>query len=103
MNNLFTTASGAFAAPGTLSKARLSPKAAFYLQMSIAVSFLAGSSVPTPLYSTYQAQWGFSPVMVTVVFGIYAVAVLGALLTVGSLSDYVGRRPVLMIASFVQA
>jgi MFS family permease len=95
--------STAISVTGTRSRPQLSPAAAFYLQMSIAVSFLAGSSVPTPLYSTYQAQWGFSPVMVTVVFGIYALAVLAALLTVGSLSDYVGRRPVLMIASFAQA
>ena len=30
------------------------------------------------------------------VFGIYALAVLAALLIVGSLSDHVGRRPVLL-------
>src|SRR4051812_6801220 len=81
----------------------LSRRAAFYLQVSIAVSFLAGSSAPTPLYAVHQAQWGFSPITVTLVFGIYAVAVLAALLVAGSLSDYVGRRPVLIAASFVQA
>jgi len=37
------------------------------------------------------------------VFGIYALAVLAALLTVGSLSDYVGRRPVLLSAIVIQA
>jgi predicted MFS family arabinose efflux permease len=83
--------------------ARLSPRAAFYLQASIAMFFLAGSSAPSPLYPVYQAAWGFSPVVITVVFGIYAVAVLVSLLTVGSLSDHVGRRPVLLVATLMQA
>jgi MFS family permease len=82
---------------------RLPASAAFYLQVSIAVFFLAGSSAPTPLYAVYQEKWGFSPITTTVVFGVYAVAVLAALLTVGSLSDYVGRRPVLFVAVVVQA
>jgi MFS family permease len=81
---------------------RLPARAAFYLQASIVVLFLAGSSAPTPLYSVYQAEWGFSPITVTVVFGVYALAVLGALLTVGSLSDHIGRRPVLLVAIALQ-
>ncbi|HSY39333.1 MAG TPA: MFS transporter, partial [Polyangia bacterium] len=64
---------------------------------------LAGSSAPTPLYALYQAAWGFSPITITVVFGIYALAVLAALLVVGSLSDYVGRRPILFAATLLQA
>jgi len=77
---------------------RLPAGAAFALQVSIVVFFLASSAAPTPLYALYQARWGFSPITTTVVFGIYAVAVLAALLTVGSLSDHVGRRPVLLAA-----
>jgi MFS family permease len=68
----------------------------------LAISFLAGSSAPTPLYAIYQARWGFSPIMTTVVFGIYAIAVLGSLLTIGRLSDHVGRRPVLIAATSIQ-
>lgn len=75
---------------------------AFFLQASIVVSFLAGSSAPTPLYAVYQAAWGFSPVTVTLVFGVYALAVLAALLFFGAVSDYVGRRPVLFVAALVQ-
>jgi predicted MFS family arabinose efflux permease len=82
---------------------RLGPTASFYLLASIILFFLAGSSAPTPLYAVYQAQWGFSPITVTLVFGIYALAVLAMLLVVGSLSDYVGRRPVLIAATIVQA
>jgi predicted MFS family arabinose efflux permease len=64
---------------------------------SITVSFLAASSAPTPLYATYQRAWGFSPLTTTVVFGVYALALLAALLSVGRLSDHVGRRPVLLV------
>jgi MFS family permease len=85
------------------STRRMSPTAAFYLKTSIAVSFLAGSSAPTPLYPLYQAEWGFSSIVMTIVFGIYALAVLSALLVVGRLSDHVGRRPVLLVATFAQA
>ena len=76
---------------------------AFYLQASIIVSFLAASSAPTPLYATYQASWGFSALTVTVIFGIYAFVFLAALLTVGALSDHVGRRPIVLVAIILQA
>lgn len=82
---------------------RLSKPAAFILQASITLSFLAGSSAPTPLYAVYQAAWGFSPITVTAVFGIYALTVLATLLVTGSLSDHVGRRPVLLAATLLQA
>src|SRR6188768_1429733 len=83
--------------------ARLSERGAFVLLASLAVSFLAGSSAPTPLYALYQARWGFSPIVTTLVFGSYALAVLVSLLTVGRLSDHVGRRPVLVVATLLQA
>ena len=76
----------------------LSPTVAFGLLASILVMLLASSSAPTPLYATYQAQWGFSAITITVVFGVYAVAVLLSLPVFGALSDHVGRRPVLVTA-----
>ena len=82
---------------------RLSQGTAFYLQASIILFFLAGSCAPSPLYAVYQAAWGFTPITITLVFGIYAFAVLAALLVFGSLSDYVGRRPVLLVATLIQA
>jgi MFS family permease len=45
---------------------------------------------------------GFSPITVTVIFGIYAISVLTALLFVGRLSDHLGRRPVLIAATAAQ-
>ncbi len=81
----------------------LPARVAFGLLTSILVTLLASSSAPTPLYATYQARWGFSPVTITVIFGVYAVAVLASLLVAGSLSDHVGRRPMLISALCAQA
>ncbi|WFE99980.1 MFS transporter [Micromonospora sp. WMMD964] len=83
-------------------RARLSPRVSLLLLASILVSFLAASAAPTPLYGTYQERWHFSPVTTTVVFAVYALAVLASLLTFGKLSDHVGRRPVLAVAIAVQ-
>jgi len=69
---------------------------------SIIVSFLAASSAPTPLYAVYAAHWGFSPLATTVVFGVYALAVLVGLLTFGRVSDHIGRRPVLLTGLVLQ-
>lgn len=72
------------------------------LPASMVMSFLAASSAPTPLYAIYAAEWHFSPITTTVVFGAYAIAVLLALLVLGRVSDYTGRRPVLLAALGVQ-
>ena len=86
----------------TMNARQLSPAASFFLLASITVSFLAGSSVPSPLYPIYMAEWGLSPTEVTVIFAVYAAAVLLALLVAGRLSDHLGRRPVLLVATVAQ-
>src|SRR5579859_7854257 len=82
---------------------RLSGRPAVFVLASLIVALLASSAAPTPLYAIYQAQWHFTPITTTIVFGVYALAVLAALLTVGKLSDHVGRRPVLLTALAVHA
>ncbi|MER7896970.1 MFS transporter [Streptomyces sp. NPDC096046] len=57
---------------------------------------MAGTTLPTPLYPLYQDEFGFSELTVTVVYALYAFAVIGVLLLVGDASDAVGRRPVLL-------
>jgi MFS family permease len=89
--------------PDTPRRPVLPRTASFYLLASIIVTLLASSSAPTPLYAIYQRDWGFSAITTTVVFGVYAIAVLVALLTAGSLSDHIGRRPVLLVALVIQA
>lgn len=65
-------------------------------------ALLFASSVPSPLYPVYQDEWGFSDVTLASVFAVYAIALLAALLVVGSISDHVGRRPVLIAALTLQ-
>jgi MFS family permease len=88
--------------PG-LSGYRLSGRPAVFVLASMIVALLASSAAPTPLYAIYQAQWHFTPITTTIVFGVYALAVLACLLTLGKLSDHVGRRPVLLAALAVHA
>jgi MFS family permease len=57
---------------------------------------MTGTTLPTPLYPGYRAAFGFSQLMVTVVFASYAVGVLAALLLLGRLSDRFGRRAALV-------
>jgi predicted MFS family arabinose efflux permease len=86
-----------------LASHRLSGRPAVFVLASLIVALLASSAAPTPLYAIYQARWHFTPITTTVVFGVYALAVLASLLTVGKLSDHVGRRPVLLTAIVVHA
>ncbi|MEU3373155.1 MFS transporter [Streptomyces sp. NPDC006711] len=57
---------------------------------------MASTTLPTPLYTLYQGKFGFSELTVTVVYAVYAFAVIGVLLLAGNVSDAVGRRPVLL-------
>ena len=56
---------------------------------------ISSSAVPAPLYGLYRSEWRFSTFTLTVIFAIYAIFTLGALLIFGSVSDFVGRRPVI--------
>jgi MFS family permease len=64
------------------------------------VTLAAGA--PSPLLVLFEHKWGFHAGILTIAFAIYAFGLLLALLVVGSLSDYVGRRPVLIGALSVQ-
>ncbi|MEV8372749.1 MFS transporter [Kribbella sp. NPDC056861] len=63
--------------------------------------YLAAGAL-TPLLVVYKEQWDFAPSMLTLAFAVYAIGFLAAVLTAGSLSDYLGRRPVLIGALVVQ-
>ena len=76
----------------------LSPRAAFGLVAAIIGLALFASGTPSPLYGTYRELWGFSPVVLTLVYATYAFGVLAALIVAGRISDEVGRRPVLLAA-----
>src|SRR5258708_24519387 len=71
---------------------------AFWLLAFVFTATMLGTTLPTPLYVIYQAQWHFSPAIVTVIFAVYAAGVLAALLLAGPASDPARRKPVLAAA-----
>ncbi|MDL4816593.1 MFS transporter [Actinomadura opuntiae] len=59
---------------------------------------MAGGTLTIPLYVLWASEFGFGPVTTTLVFIAYVIGVVGTLLVAGSLSDAIGRRPVLALA-----
>lgn len=53
-----------------------------------------GAILPTPLYPLYREAFGFSGVMLTLIYAVYVLGNLVALLFFGRLSDQIGRRKV---------
>ncbi|WP_206078411.1 MFS transporter [Poseidonocella sp. HB161398] len=84
-------------------RARMPARATTLFCAIAAATFLASSAAPTPLYQHYQAAFGLGPGALTLIFAVYALSLLAALLTVGALSDHVGRRPVIFAALLVNA
>lgn len=73
-------------------------RAGFWLVAFVLTATMLGTTLPTPLYDIYQAQWHFSAAVVTVTFAVYAAAVMLTLLLAGRSSDQAGRKPVLAAA-----
>jgi MFS family permease len=89
--------------PPVVRGKRLSRPVAFAAIAAVFVTFAAASAAPSPLYVVYQHLWGFSATTLTVIFAVYVVGLIGALLMLGALSDHVGRRPVLAAAIALEA
>src|SRR3954451_19291005 len=77
---------------------RLSPRLAYALVAAVIGLALFASGTPSPLYTTYRELWGFSSVVLTLIYATYAFGVLASLLFAGRISDQWGRRPVLLLA-----
>ncbi|SHF88395.1 MFS transporter [Streptoalloteichus hindustanus] len=89
--------------PETRRAADPLPPWRFWASAYALLVLLAGTNLPTPLYRGYQERFGFSPLVVTLVFGVYVAALIPALLVAGPLSDAVGRRRVLVPAIVLAA
>ncbi len=74
----------------------------FWLLALTLTVYLAASSAPSPLYVVYQDRWHFSATTLTLIFAVYALALLVALLTVGGISDTLGRRRVLAVSLVIE-
>jgi MFS family permease len=77
--------------PGRLGRRAGFAAAAFALAIA-----MLGTTLPTPLYGLYRQRFGFSELMITVIFATYAAGVIASLLLFGRLSDQIGRRRVLL-------
>src|SRR5260370_27989733 len=63
-----------------------------------AITFSAVSGAPTPIYRFYREALGLTPFTITLIFATYAFAMIASFLTLARLSDYVGRRPMIVLA-----
>jgi len=70
------------------------PRFGFALAIATQIMMMMGASAPSPFYPVLAARIGFDAIVISAVFAVYAITLLLALLTAGSLSDHVGRRPV---------
>lgn len=61
----------------------------------IGVMFM-GSTIVTPLYSLYAKQFGFSAVVLTLIYAAYVIGNLGSLFFFGGVSDHAGRRRIVL-------
>ena len=77
-------------------------RASFWIIATTFGLFLFAAAAPSPLYAVYAGLWQFSAGALTEVFAVYAVALLVALLFTGSSSDFVGRRPIILVALVIQ-
>src|SRR5580692_4259823 len=90
--------------PGVEQARRGAPsRAAFWLVAGVLCLLFGAAGAPSPLYGIYRAQLGFSATTLTAVFAIYALVLLATLLVFGSVSDYLGRRRVILAALVVTA
>src|ERR1700681_4549019 len=64
---------------------------------------LAGTFMPTPLYELYRRDWALTPAEISLVFAVYAGTLIPALLFLGGISDRIGRRRTLLLASALMA
>ena len=69
----------------------------FVLAVTAFFVAMVGTTLPTPLYPLYEQRYSFGPLLVTVIFAIYAFGVIAGLILFGNLSDKLGRKPVLLL------
>ncbi|MGW4982556.1 MFS transporter [Streptomyces mirabilis] len=84
------------------SRRLLPPSAAFAGSAAVFATLYVAAGAPTPLLVVFEQQWHFPAWVLTVAFASYALGLLAALLVAGSLSDHIGRRPVLVGSLLVE-
>jgi MFS family permease len=81
--------------PAAARVAVLRPSRGAFAVVGLALFVLvAGANLATPLYAVYRDRFGFSSVVLTLVFATYQLVLCPSLIVFGQLSDRIGRRPV---------
>ncbi|WP_199923238.1 MFS transporter [Streptomyces sp. NRRL S-813] len=78
-------------------------RAGFWLVAAVYTLVMLGGTLPIPLYAFWAPQMGFGPFTTTLVFAVYALGTVLALMVFASLSDRAGRRPLLAAALLAAA
>jgi predicted MFS family arabinose efflux permease len=74
----------------------LSRRASFWAVAAFAFLAFAAGAAASPLYRVYEDKFSFAPTTLTLLFTVYIVVLLVTLLLFGSVSDYTGRRTVML-------
>jgi hypothetical protein len=76
---------------------------AFWILGGLFLLMFFQAAAPSPLYRVYQVHFHFSAATLTAVFAVYVLVLLVTLLFFGSVSDHLGRRPVIIVALVLSA
>jgi MFS family permease len=68
-----------------------------------AITFSTVAGAPTPIYRLYRETLGLTPFTITFIFAVYSFTMIAAFLTIARLSDYVGRKPMILLALMLNA
>src|ERR1700735_3758302 len=68
-----------------------------------AITFTTVSAAPTPIYRFYRETLGLTPFAITFIFAVYSFTMIATFLTIARLSDYIGRKPMILLALGVNA
>ena len=81
---------------------RLRHGAGFWIIAAAFLTVMAFSTLPTPLYALYQQRDGFATFLITVIFAAYGIGVMASLYFAGHVSDWLGRRRIILVAISVE-
>ncbi|GAB2461030.1 MFS family permease [Conyzicola lurida] len=89
-------------APTRTTRFRLNHGTGFWIIAAAFMTVMAFSTIPTPLYALYQERDGFATFLITVIFAAYGLGVMASLYLAGHVSDWLGRRRIILIAIVVE-
>ncbi|WP_411699831.1 MFS transporter [Conyzicola sp.] len=89
-------------APARTTRFQLRHGTGFWIIAAAFFTVMAFSTLPTPLYALYQQRDGFAAFLITVIFAAYGVGVMASLYFAGHVSDWLGRRRIILIAIVVE-